>query len=145
MSLHLQPLPHAGGENIEERARRLVGARFRLHGRDPAGGLDCVGVVACATGRQAPSGYALRGGRTEDVAAVLRRAGFGQVARCMTGDIALAAVGPGQWHLLVLTRMGFVHADASLRRVVERPGPPPWRIDSVWRAEQGVEAWRRSS
>ena len=30
---------------LAEAAAALVGSRFRLHGRDPATGLDCIGGV----------------------------------------------------------------------------------------------------
>ena len=36
--------------DVVARARGCVGARFRLHGRDPATGLDCVGLAAIAIG-----------------------------------------------------------------------------------------------
>ena len=45
----------------------------------------------------------------------------------------LMATGPGQLHLGVWTGEGLVHADAGLRRVVERPGVPPWRVLGMWR------------
>ena len=118
-------------------ARALVGARFRLHGRDPASGLDCVGVVAAALraagwAGDVPSGYALRGGDAGQIAVLLDR----HLARgdgIRPGDIVLAVPGPGQFHLTILTETGFVHADASLRRVVERPGLPPWSVVGAWR------------
>ena len=34
-----------------------------------------------------------------------------------------------------VSRGGFVHADAQLRRVVERPGEPPWPVIGIWRFE----------
>ncbi|HTG38995.1 MAG TPA: peptidoglycan endopeptidase, partial [Sphingomonas sp.] len=62
----------------------------------------------------------------------LTRVGAGQV-----GDVVLMRSGPGQLHLGVLTARGMVHADAMLRRVVERPGPPPWPVIGIWRAQKG--------
>jgi hypothetical protein len=41
-----------------------------------------------------------------------------------------------QLHMVVITPGAFVHADASLRRVVERPLPIPWPIVGVWRAAE---------
>jgi cell wall-associated NlpC family hydrolase len=44
-------------------AETLVGSRFRLHGRDPETGLDCVGVVAAAMaaiGQSPPSPLDIR-------------------------------------------------------------------------------------
>ena len=51
----------------------------------------------------------------------------------MSGDVLLALAGPGQLHLAIWTGDGVIHADAMLRRVVERPGAPPWPVVSVWR------------
>ena len=38
-----------------------------------------------------------------------------------------------QLHLGILTRQGFVHADACLRRVVETPGAPSWPVAGIYR------------
>ncbi len=118
---------------IAAAARTLVGSRFRLHGRDPASGLDCIGVVACASGAPAPTGYALRGGDEGTVARALEATGFQRVSAGAAGDVMVMRVGPGQLHLAVRTAGGFVHADASLRRVVERPGEPEWEVVGQWR------------
>ena len=52
-------------ERFAAQAEALVGTPFRLGGRDPATGLDCIGIAACALGRaggevHSPTGYALR-------------------------------------------------------------------------------------
>lgn len=124
------------GEDIAAAARALVGARFRLHGRNPATGLDCAGVVALACGRSGdgPKGYALRGGSAAGFSAMLDAAGFARVRHPQSGDVALVEAGPAQFHLVVMTGQGFVHADAALRRVVERPGALPWPVIGYWRA-----------
>lgn len=114
---------------VVEAARAAVGARFRLHGREPATGLDCVGLAAWATGLPAPTGYALRGGEPGRVMGALDAAmarGDGP------GAVLLMRTGPGQLHLGIRTEAGFVHADAGLRRVVERPGEPPWPVLGSW-------------
>lgn len=103
-----------------------------MHGRG-ADGLDCVGLVALALRAggylgEVPSGYSLRGGAWGSLDRVLVR-----VAEAEPGDVLLMAVGPGQIHLGISTAGGFVHADAGLRRVVERPGMPPWPLIGVWR------------
>ncbi|MDQ2893603.1 MAG: peptidoglycan endopeptidase [Pseudomonadota bacterium] len=118
-------------------ALALVGAPFRLHGRDASTGLDCVGVVAAALRAdgfegEVPSGYALRGGRPERVAAMLD-AVLTRVDTPQSGDVLLFSVGAGQLHLAIKTMRGVVHGDAALRRVVERPGGPPWRSIGAWR------------
>ncbi|WP_375393676.1 peptidoglycan endopeptidase [uncultured Sphingomonas sp.] len=118
-------------------ALAAVGARFRLHGRDPASGLDCVGVAALAVRAggfrgSVPSGYAIRGG---DPAALAAR--FDTVLAAADGarpgDIVLMRSGPAQLHLGVIVAGGMVHADAGLRRVVLRPGPPAWPVIGAWR------------
>ena len=37
--------------------------------------------------------------------------------------------------LAIATDAGIIHADAALRRVVERPGAPPWPIVARWRKD----------
>lgn len=125
-------------------ARGAVGARFRLHGREAASGLDCVGLAALALRGggwegAVPSGYALRG---TDRAASARLAGQGLVAGTGegAGELRLFAAGPGQWHLGIGTEGGLIHADAALRRVVERPGPAPWPMIAAWRLPERGEA-----
>lgn len=118
---------------VEARARAVVGAPFRLHGRDPGTGLDCVGVVAVATGRPVPIGYALRRYDVAAVSALIVCAGLMPVTEARPGDVMLMRVGPAQLHLGVRTTGGFVHADAGLKRVVERPGAPEWEILGSWR------------
>lgn len=115
-------------------ARSAVGTRFRLHGRDLATGLDCVGLAALAYGADAvPSGYALRGGDPARVAALIEARGLVAVAEPHAGDLLLCASGPGQLHLAIDSGSGVIHADAMLRRVVERPGPIPWPVIGRWR------------
>lgn len=115
--------------------RALVGAPFRLHGRDPATGLDCVGVIAAAFGVEGvPRGYSVRTADAAGLAAMLGRFGFGPAAGAMPGDVLMTSPGPGQLHLVVMTADGFVHADAGLGRVVETPGLPDNLI--------GVFRWR---
>jgi cell wall-associated NlpC family hydrolase len=121
-------------------AERLVGVPFRLHGRDPARGLDCVGLVAAAlaqVGRPvfAPAGYRLRQvaiGRLLDAAA---RSGLEETAGTIEpGDVLLVRPGPAQHHLVIAaTDGGFVHAHAGLGRIVLTPAPLAWPVDHHWR------------
>lgn len=129
----------AGDEDgqVARAALALVGVRFRLHGRDPATGLDCVGVAAQAYAAAGwagvvPTGYALRGGDAVRIAASLDRS-LARADRARPGDLLLVAPGAGQLHLAIRTRAGIVHADAALRRVALRPGEPPWPILGAWR------------
>lgn len=122
------------GDEIVAAARACVGARFRLHGRSIAGGLDCVGVVALAYRlADVPAGYALRGGDPDAVVRLIAGYGFRATGSDRAGDLLLLAAGPFQHHLAVTTGRGFVHADAGLRRVVETPGAPRWPAVARWR------------
>lgn len=123
-------------EQFAAAAEGLLGTPFRLGGRDPATGVDCVGLVACALGgAEAPLGYALRNAAIERHLPFAALAGFapvrGPIAR---GDLILATPGPAQHHLLVaLGSDSFVHAHAGLRRVVRQRGPLPWPEQARWR------------
>lgn len=130
----------APGDAMAACARRCIGSPYRLHGRAPDTGFDCVGLVlAClaAAGRRIDLA-ACYGLRNADVTALLDLADStmpgpagGPVA---AGDVLLAMPGPAQHHLLVaLDSASFVHAHASLRRVVETPFPSPWPILRHWR------------
>ena len=121
-------------------AEALVGAPFRLHGRDPATGLDCVGVVAAALAAigcavEAPAGYALRNRSITGLLGLADANGLVEArAPLAPGDLVLVRPGPAQHHLLIaIAADSFVHAHAGLRRVVAQPGPLPWPIERRWR------------
>ena len=125
------------GDEIVARARVCVGVRFRPQGRDPMLGLDCIGVAASATGmNQVRSDYALRGARLAEIEHELCDLGLQPVPaeQAAPGDILVLDAGPAQLHVAIFTGSGFVHADAGLRTVVERPCPVPWPILGVWRS-----------
>lgn len=111
----------------------MIGARFRLHGRDPATGVDCVGLAAWAFEAEVPRDYALRSGDAARVRAFVARLGLSEAEGRATGDLLLLRSGPGQLHLAIDSGAGIVHADAMLRRVVERPGAIPWAVIGRWR------------
>jgi cell wall-associated NlpC family hydrolase len=128
------------GARVVLAARALVGTRFRPHGRDPALGLDCVGLAALAFRAGGfegaiPSGYALRGGHPERVAARIDATSLRRCDDRRPGDLLLCASGPGQLHLAIASADGVIHADATLRRVVERPGALPWPVLGRWRID----------
>ena len=134
------------GERIWAEALALVGTGFRLHGRDPASGVDCVGLAVLAFGRAAvptgpvPDRYGLRGGEAKVLHEWLTVAGLEEVAAWATGDLLLSAMGPDQWHVMIGGRGkldggdAVIHAHAGLRRVVMMPGNPPGRLTGCWRA-----------
>lgn len=121
-------------ERVVERARALIGVRFRPQGRSRSEGLDCIGVVAAAVGADnPPRDYPLRGGTAARLEGGLAAAGLGKVEAPAPGDILVFEPGPSQLHLGIFTGTGLVHGDAGLRRVVERPGAPPWPVIGIWR------------
>jgi len=125
------------GERAVAAARAATGARFRLHGRDSATGLDCVGLAllalrAAGASPAVPSGYALRSGDEDGVRSAIAAAGLMPARDVRPGDLLLMRAGPGQLHFAIETGDGIVHADAMLRRVVERRAPP-WPVIGRWR------------
>ncbi|TGX54767.1 peptidoglycan endopeptidase [Sphingomonas gei] len=126
------------GERTVAAARSALGVRFRLHGRDTEG-LDCVGLAALAlraagVGAPVPSGYALRSDNVARVVAMIEAAGLVAVTDARAGDLLLLRAGPGQLHFAIQTEDGVIHADAMLRRVVERSALP-WPVLGRWRPE----------
>lgn len=119
-----------------ERARNLLGTRFRAQGRDPRLGLDCLGLVMIAfriDGGAIRHDYRLGGDHRRELAAGLA-GGFRRVARTQQrpGDLMMIRVATEQYHLAVCTGAGFVHADAR-RGVVETPGEPSWPVVAAYR------------
>lgn len=128
------------GLDLADAAEGLLGAPFRLHGRDPRTGLDCIGLLAaalrcCGRAVQLPTGYSLR---LCDPSAWLPDPGTcGFLAACLPfqpGDAVLLRLSPVQFHLAIHARReGWVHAHAGLRRVVLQPVLPPGDIVHHWR------------
>jgi cell wall-associated NlpC family hydrolase len=128
------------GLELAEAAETLEGVPFRLHGRDPATGLDCIGVLAaslaaCGCPPPFPSGYRLRTRTLPELGGMARACGFAlHEGVCKPGDILLVKAGPAQFHFLLAVRGGrFVHAHAGLKRVICSNGPPAWPIVHHWR------------
>lgn len=128
------------GAALAAAAERLVGTRFELHGRDPATGLDCVGLVAVALaeiGRPAfaPFGYRLRQTEVDRFLASATRSGLAEATGPVEpGDVLLSRPGPAQHHLVIAAAGGaIVHAHAGLGRIVLTPPPLRWPIDRHWR------------
>ena len=127
-------------QDLAGAALGLVGSPFRLHGRNPMTGLDCVGLVAAAmaaTGRSAafPTGYTLKRssiGSLENIAGPLGYCeAIGPVRR---GDVVLYRVGPCQFHFGIAAGEGkLVHAHAGLRRVICGEASGDWEICGHWR------------
>lgn len=134
------------GEALAQAAEQLVGSPFRLHGRNPETGLDCVGLVAAAL--QAigakpliPFGYALR---NLTVAQWLDHAGRSGLVPApgpmQVGDVLLITLGHCQHHLAIATASEtVVHAHVGLRQVVKQPLQPSWRVTEKWRAAPSMK------
>lgn len=129
------------GEEIAAAARGCVGTPFRLHGRVPGRGLDCVGLVA-HVGRSLgltahdETAYGLSGSE-ERLEAGLARAGLVRVAvaDAQVGDVLLFDMQRRLLHVAVMSGHGIIHAHRGLGRVVEH------RLDEEWRAALAA-AWR---
>lgn len=121
-----------------ERARALLGTRFRPQGRG-AEGVDCVGLILIAFGI-APDAvrrnYMLRGAHLDELQEVILRF-FRKVRHARLGDLLLLAPSADQYHLAIHSGEGHIHADAGLRRVVETPGAPRWPIVGIYRRLSG--------
>lgn len=123
-------------ERIVAAGREMVGVPFRLHGRDPSIGLDCIGLVLLALKRAGhrslnglvPEAYSIRGGSIDRFATVMAQTGLRPVRKAQAGDIVLVQAGPAQFHLMIATDGGHVHAHAGLGHVVEMPGASPWPV-----------------
>jgi hypothetical protein len=130
------------GPVLAQAAASLVGSRFRLHGRNPASGLDCVGLLEAAlrlTGRDVslPTGYSLRHSRPACWLPDPASCGFANVSGAfLPGDAILVQTAVGQVHLAIAGRTaGWVHAHAGLRRVVISPQRPAGPILQHWRLD----------
>ncbi len=117
------------------RARMMIGARFRARGRTREG-IDCVGLAGWAYAVGVPDSYAMRSGDRARVTEVVAALGLCPAGDRRAGDLLLLASGPGQLHLGIDSGTGLVHADAMLRRVVERPDPLPWPVLGRWRKSE---------
>ena len=128
------------GARLAKAASRLIGTRFLLHGRDPAKGLDCVGLVrecllAIGCNPKAPEGYGLRNTDHSEWFDFAYQSGFFDVSGdCIAGDVIMLSPGPAQQHLMIVERQGIaIHAHAGLKRVVRQPIPWPNSSLAHWR------------
>lgn len=137
------------GDALAREALGLLGVPFRLHGRSAETGVDCVGLVALALRAvghacKVPDRYALRGGQVRQFEAWLEAADLRRADEVARGDVVLVQAGARQFHLMLGTGGGFVHAHAGLRRVVEMRGESPWPVLSVWRVTSESRGASRS-
>ncbi|WP_144095820.1 NlpC/P60 family protein [Croceicoccus sediminis] len=121
-------------------ALELVGAPFRLRGRDPATGLDCLGVVVHVLGRIGGNACIAKayGLRNSDIKGLLEDAEASGLVptrgRAAPGTVVLFDLGAGQHHLAIAAgNECFVHAHAGLRKVVYGKIDPSWKTVATWR------------
>lgn len=120
------------------RARMLVGLKFRPQGRDPRVGLDCVGLVLC-TFRLASDlvrkNYRICGPNCAEAQKSLSRI-FTEIGpdSAVAGDVLLFRLRRERAHLAISCGKSIVHADASLRRIVETPIPLEWPVVAAFRS-----------
>lgn len=116
----------------------LIGTPFRYHGHTPAGGLDCVGLVAEAcrrAGHPVPPSlprYAIRATGLEQVKAWLDAAGLVPRSAPGAADIVLTDAGRGQMHLIIARPDAHIHAHAGIGRVVLVPGTAGFPVLARW-------------
>jgi lipoprotein Spr len=133
-------MAHVAAAEIVAAARECLGTRFRIQGRTPGLGLDCVGVglhAAAAIGIKLPDvrDYTLSGDDQPLLDAVLASAGCLPLAPddSSPGDFLVFMPRPRQRHLAVRTSAGMIHADIRRRAVLEAPLPSDWLLAGVWR------------
>lgn len=127
-----------------ERARALLDVPWVHQGRDPAVGIDCVGLVLIAFEHDDPTVYGREphGGLLES----RLEAGFGPPAEgpMRVGDVALMAYGRSEQgarrHVGIIADYAYgglsiIHTDSVVGRVVEQPIDAKWmrRIKAVYR------------
>ncbi|WP_144039884.1 hypothetical protein [Novosphingobium sp. TH158] len=130
------------GEALARAAMAFVGCPFRLHGRDPAAGLDCIGLIEAsllAIGRPArlPNRYALRTGRWHGLDEMAQSCGFALAPGAeLPGDICLFRPSAMQMHFAITGPDAAIRieAHAGLRKVVATPTSAStplrrWRMD----------------
>lgn len=134
------------GAAAVEAALSLVGCRFRLHGRDPASGLDCVGLVSfvlAAAGKRpiVPTGYGLRNMAIEHWLPFAQRSGLVPASEpVQPAQVLLLGLTRCQHHLAITVgSTEVVHAHAGLRCVVRQPLDPVWNIISKWHIARNEE------
>lgn len=133
------------GYRLAAAARALVGSPFRMHGRDPTTGLDCVGVAVAALGHigrpaPVPCDYRLRGGSLAQFDGWASACGLERMEEFAVpapGDILLCEAMPQQFHVMVDCGDVLVHAHVSLGRVVASPSPMPCPVRRRWRLVEG--------
>ncbi|MCW3798628.1 peptidoglycan endopeptidase [Sphingomonas sp. BN140010] len=120
-----------------ERASDLIGTRFRLQGRHPDVGLDCVGVILHSYDLDAeayPANYGLRGHGLASLDQAFAEH-FRRIPRpaMRAGDALVFRCNVNRLHLALHAGDRLIEANALVGRVVERPFPAEWPLIRVYR------------
>lgn len=125
---------------LGQAAQNLLGTPFRLRGRDPRTGVDCIGMVSVALARAGhpPPPLPHYGMRNLDLARFARllpQAGFAiSEGTISAGDLVLLRPSAAQFHLAIVGPHGLlIHAHAGLGRVVASdPATLAWPMEARW-------------
>lgn len=125
---------------IAKAAEECLGTPFRLHGRDPKTGLDCIGLITSSlakSGINPPiiTGYSLRNLEISRWLHIAGECGFAPTTgEFSPGDLLLLRISPVQAHCGVISESkALIHAHAGLARVVRTPMPLQWPVEHHWR------------
>ena len=127
-------------ERFARAAIEFLDTPFRLHGRDPRTGLDCVGLLLAsleAVGNRSalPQGYGLRNRSADRWLALAPQWGlFDADGAILAGDVLVTRPGALQHHIMIAqSNRSVVHAHAGLRRVVCEPLSDEIKVVRHWR------------
>jgi murein DD-endopeptidase / murein LD-carboxypeptidase len=134
-------MPDQFAQDFVAAARLCLGARFRLQGRQPETGLDCIGLIiwsAKRAGLVVPDAQDyLLSDNPARLDAGLLAAPIVPIdpATIAAGDIVRLLSNGQPLHLAICGSESLIHADIKCRKVVEQRLTPAWR-------EQIVAAYR---
>ncbi len=137
-------MPDDFAQKFVAAARAGLGARFRLQGRDPATGLDCIGLVtwsAAQCGLQVPDArdYVLSDNPARLDAGLLAAPIIRIDASVLAAGDFVRLLTHGQpLHLAICGNDTLIHADIRCRKVVEHRLTQDWRehIVAAYRFER---------
>lgn len=127
-------------------ARALIGVPWRHQGRDPAIGIDCVGLLVLAFGLAPERDFTAYGRMPHDgmlerhLAAVFGAPVPNGVLDARPGDVAAMAYGRAIRHVGIvgdyaLGGLSLIHTDSTLGHVTEHPLDGKWvaRVRAIYR------------
>ena len=130
------------GERLAAAALQYLDAPFRLHGRNPETGLDCVGLLLASLDAvdlhgSPPCGYGLRNHTADRWLALAPQWGLADAGGpILPGDVLVSRPGPLQHHIMiVLDDHKVIHAHSGLRRVVREPLGKSATVIRHWRLD----------